>query len=133
MKILLSRILLIATTLTTLAGCLESEESSLIQPVFSVGMSCDVTDFTSCGGELGCEAIIEGGDLVDAVCLYRQGHTCNPNAPEMCGRAQECRPSFDDPDTFRCLPNSCVDDTECPGDQYCRNSFCNVPLGCSPN
>jgi hypothetical protein len=48
----------------------------------------------------------------------------------MCGRGQICRTLNEDDEVYRCLPNTCIDDSECPEGQGCHNNFCVTPTGC---
>jgi hypothetical protein len=119
--------------MTLFTGCLDSPARDALVPEndgYWAGKSCDLTNYDSCGSSLQCSPVIEGGDLIDAVCLLRQGHVCNPNSAEMCGRGQICRTLNEDDEVYRCLPNTCIDDSECAEGQGCHNNFCFTSTGC---
>jgi hypothetical protein len=140
--------IVLLTMTALLPGCLESEARKPMSPDndgYWAGKTCELENYMSCGDSLQCTAVIESGDIIDAVCLLRQGHVCNPNGPSMCARGQVCRLaselSFQQPTTlaeepvetqpvYRCLPNTCIDDSECPEGQGCENNQCIGPGSC---
>jgi hypothetical protein len=125
---------LILSTMTLLTGCLDAqtraESMTPENDSYWAGKTCDLTDYNTCGTSLQCTPVIESGDLIDAVCMLRQGHVCNPNSVEMCARGSVCRTLHEGDEDYRCLPNTCIDSSECPEGQACSDNVCVTPTHC---
>ena len=98
--------------------------------VVYLGDPCDWQSPDSCGPGFQCDRITDEGEyLEDGICLLAQGASCpDPSAQglvsEFCGRALSCQAAARAEDVFICLPNTCVDDSECISGSRCRNNTC---------
>lgn len=130
----------VLTGLTLLTGCLptdiDQEQPIIIGAIApSVGDACDWEDPNACGDNLQCDRIVDAGEvLADGICMKSQGARCDAalanSTFDPCGRALACQSTRRDAEEFRCLPNTCIDDSECVDGQGCKNNICVTVHGC---
>jgi hypothetical protein len=95
-----------------------------------LGDTCDWQAIADCGPGFQCDRITDEGEyLDDGICMLAQGASCpNPSAmglvTEFCGRALSCQAATRERERFICLPNTCIDNTECRTGEGCRNGMC---------
>ena len=95
-----------------------------------LGDPCDWRAMGDCGPGFQCDRITDEGEhLAEGICMLAQGAHCpDPSGlglvTEFCGRSLSCQPSSREREDFICLPNSCIDDSECRTGERCRNASC---------
>ena len=130
---------LIASTLLVLAPACEQatfEPTPVDETVVDIthlGDDCDWRVADSCGAGFQCDRIVDEGEYLEVgICMLSQGAQCpTPSAQglttEFCGRALSCQASSREREDYICLPNTCVDDSECRTGQRCGNNTCYTP------
>ena len=130
---------LLAATLLVLAPACEQatfqpvETQTSPQAFVHLGDTCDWRAPNSCGAGFQCDRITDEGEyLEDGICMLAQGAECpTPSAQglttEFCGRALSCQSASRERERYICLPNTCVDDSECRTGQRCNNNACHSP------
>ncbi len=118
---------LLIAALSGLSACAEPSMDDEI-----IGTPCEVQQ----GCEYGyrCDPVWEDGVVTGGVCLYDQGHECNPGY-SLCARGLGCldaplKEGVEEESRALCLPAGCFFDRDCPSGTICRNAQC-VLGGCS--
>ncbi len=129
---------LIASTLLILAPACDQEQLDAAmagepEALTQLGDPCDWRVASDCGAGFQCDRIVDEGESLDeGICMLAQGAPCpTPSAhgltTEFCGRALSCQPSSREREDYICLPNQCVDDSECRTGQRCLDGGCYTP------